>query len=121
MDYSEREIVVISRIVLWLWLGTIVFVTPALNAEELGRLFFNGAERKAMNEKRLPPKLKPIASVTQKESAEPKVKASAEVSESVRIPDPKITGKVIRSSGNNTVWLNRYPQYERAKRHGAVD
>ena len=113
MDYGERETVVISgtKFCVWLWIGMIVFGATALHAEEFGRLFFNAAERKAMNEKRASPKPKPIASVPKKEGVEPEVKTSAEVRESVRLLEPKITGKVIRSSGNNTIWVNHAPNY----------
>lgn len=121
MDYREREIVVISRILVWLWLGTIVFGTPALSAEELGRLFFNAAERKAMNEKRLSSNAKPNSSVAKIESSPREAKYPAEESESVRLPDPKITGKVIRSSGNNTIWLNHFPQYKRGNSRATSD
>ncbi|MEO5860929.1 MAG: hypothetical protein ABIW48_00500 [Burkholderiales bacterium] len=122
MDYREREnVVVIFRIDMWLWLATIAFGTTVLPAEELGRLFFNAAERKAMNEKRLPPNPKPIASVAKRESPAREAKAPGEESESVRLPDPKITGKVLRSSGNNTIWLNHYPQYKRASKRSTSD
>ena len=116
MDYREREIVVMGRVLIWasLWLGIMLMGISTLNAEELSRLFFSPAERKAMNERRAAPPPKPIASAAKKESVETDVKASAEVGESVRLPNPKITGKVIRSSGNNTIWFNQYPQYKRA-------
>ena len=116
MDYREREIVVIRRVIAYALLsGEMVLRGMApLNAAELGRLFFSAAERKAMNEKRALPPLKPIATVAKKESVESDVKESAEASESVRLPNPKMTGKVIRSSGNNTIWFNQYPQYKRA-------
>jgi hypothetical protein len=116
MDYREREIVVIRRVIAYALLsGEMVLMGMApLNAAELGRLFFSAAERKAMNEKRALPPPKPIATVAKKESVESDVKESAEAGESVRLPNPKMTGKVIRSSGNNTIWLNQYPQYKRA-------
>lgn len=97
----------------WIAVGIITCGAPVANSEELGRLFFDAAERQAMNDKRLSPKPKPIASVTKKESPAPEPKEQAEVTESVRLRAPKITGKVIRSSGNNTLWVNQYPQYQR--------
>jgi hypothetical protein len=82
-----------------------------MNAAELGRLFFSPAERKAMNEKRLSPTFKPVARAIKSNRSEPDAEDSAEVSESVRLPEPKITGKVTRSSGNNTIWINHSPNY----------
>lgn len=113
MDYRQREIVVICRfhVSALLWIGITMIGISTLNAEELSRLFFSPAERKAMNERRTLPPPKPIASAARKESVEPDVKASAEVGESVRLPNPKITGKVIRSSGNDTIWFNQSPNY----------
>jgi hypothetical protein len=111
MDYREREIVVISRTHVWLWLGAIVLGTPALSAEELERLFFTSAERKAMNEKRVSPAQKPLTGTLKNENPEPEPEAQAEVTESVRLRTPKITGKVIRSSGNDTIWFNQTPNY----------
>lgn len=84
---------------------------PLANAEQLGRLFFSDAERKALNEKRLSAKIKPTARIEKKDATAPDAETSTEVSESVRLPEPKITGKVIRSSGNDTVWLNHSPNY----------
>jgi hypothetical protein len=116
MDYCERKIVLIHRFRVFasLWVGIMLVSIPSLHADELGRLFFSPAERKAMNERRASPPPKPIANAPKKESVEPDVQESTEAGESVRLPNPKMTGKVIRSSGNNTIWFNQYPQYKRA-------
>lgn len=107
----------ISRVFIYvlLWAEMLLCGASALNAEELGRLFFSSAERKAMNENPVSAAPKSVVAVTQKENPAPEPKASAEVSKSVRLPALKVTGKVIRSSGNNTIWVNHSPQYKREK------
>jgi hypothetical protein len=116
MDYREREIVVIHRIVACALLSATIALmgASALNAAELGRLFFSPAERKAMNERRAAPQPKAIASSVKNKTVVADVQDESKINESVPLPNPKMTGKVIRSSGNNTIWFNQYPQYKRA-------
>ena len=83
----------------------------AAQAEELGRLFFSAEERRVLNQKRAVPALDLAReSLLKQERA-----ASDEPTESVPLPPPKVTGRVTRSSGNDTVWMNHHPQYKRGK------
>ena len=84
---------------------------PAAQAEELGRLFFSAVERQVLNQKRsLPAPDKTDGSLPTQKPA-----ASFDSMESVPLPAPKVTGRVTRSSGNDTVWINHQPQYKRGK------
>ena len=90
-----------------------IVVAPKVSAEELARLFFSAQERQALSQKRLaPPKAE--TKKLQSEIASDTV-ANEDVSESVVLPPPKITGRVVRSSGNNTVWMNQHPQFRRER------
>jgi hypothetical protein len=117
MGDREREIFVTlwRKPLLWTGIALLAWSAPALSADELGRLFFNATERRAMDEKRRAPKPPPVASTIKNPIAEPEPKPQADITESVPLREPKITGQVIRSSGNNTIWVNHYPQYQRAR------
>ena len=96
------------------WLLGIVVPASDLRAEELGRLFFDAKQRMTLDEKRKTETVK--GSTAQLITWKPELDGAlpdAEV-QSVPLPEPRITGKVIRSSGNNTVWINHYPQYKRS-------
>lgn len=80
---------------------------PQTSAEDLGRLFFSADERRILNQKRSAP-----SQETSREAV-PKPVANLEPAESVQLAPPKITGRVVRSSGNNTVWVNETPNYLR--------
>ncbi len=84
---------------------------PDAQADELGRLFFSAEERRLLNQKRV----LPAPDLAREALSKQELVASAKVMESVTLPEPKVTGKVIRSSGNNTVWMNHRPQYKRGK------
>lgn len=80
--------------------------------DELGRLFFDVKQRVALDEKRKKQNTKGITTSI----ASGDIEASNEELEtqSVPLPTPRITGKVVRSSGNNTVWINQYPHYKKS-------
>ena len=88
-------------------------LTAVVSADELGRLFFSEKERQTLNQERSNP-----ARVASRD-ADPKVQSDAsanlEPSESVPLPPRTITGRVLRSSGNNTDWVNHFPQYKRGR------
>ncbi len=84
---------------------------PAAQAEELGRLFFSADERRLLNQKRA----LPAPDVARKALSKQELAAGDESTESVPLPPPKVTGRVTRSSGNDTVWMNHQPQYKRGK------
>ncbi len=84
---------------------------PAAPAEELGRLFFRADERRVLNQKRA----LPAPYVAREALPKQELAASDEPTESVPLPPPKVTGRVTRSSGNDTVWMNHHPQYNRGK------
>ena len=84
---------------------------PAAQAEELGRLFFSADERRALNQKRA----LPAPDLAREALSKQELAASDEPTESVPLPPPKVTGRVTRSSGNDTVWMNHHPQYKRGK------
>jgi hypothetical protein len=113
VDYRQGKIVVkrvsiFSRVILT---AVLFFTERGANAEELARLFFTPQERQSLNQKRVAPPVMP----TPKFATQP-IPAPADVertADSVALPPAKITGRVVRSSGNNTVWINHYPQYRR--------
>ena len=80
-------------------------------ANEIGRLFFSPDQRQNLNQKRsnvtVPPARVPTAKVSPDTVTDPVSTAS------VPIPPQRITGRVTRSSGNNTVWINQTPNYAR--------
>ena len=80
-------------------------------AAELGRLFFSAQERQLLNQKRA----LPAPDLARESLAKQERSASPELMESVPLPPPKVTGRVTRSSGNDTVWINHHPQYKRGK------
>ena len=80
---------------------------PAAQAEELGRLFFSADERRVLNQKRA----LPAPDVAREALPKQELAASDEPTESVPLPPPKVTGRVTRSSGNDTVWMNHSPNY----------
>ena len=84
---------------------------PAAQAEELGRLFFSADERRVLNQKRA----LPVPDLARESLLKQERAASGEPTESVPLPPPKVTGRVTRSSGNDTVWMNHQPQYKRGK------
>ena len=84
---------------------------PGVQAEELGRLFFNAQERQLLNQKRA----LPAPDVAREALSKKELAAVDEPTESVPLPPPKVTGRVTRSSGNDTVWINHQPQYKRGK------
>ena len=84
---------------------------PAAQTEELGRLFFSAQERQLLNQKRA----LPAPDLARESLAKQELAASPELTESVPLPPPKVTGRVTRSSGNDTVWINHHPQYKRGK------
>ena len=84
---------------------------PAAQAAELGRLFFSADERRVLNQKRA----LPAPDVARKALSKQELAAGDEPTESVPLPPPKVTGRVTRSSGNDTVWMNHHPQYKRGK------
>jgi hypothetical protein len=110
MDHRQGKSIVI-RIVAAIFVCCI-FANMS-RAADLGRLFFSADERRIMNQKRVAPMRETKRDVAPKASEEST--AVLEPAESVQLPPPKITGQVIRSSGNNTVWVNHYPQYKRAR------
>ena len=87
---------------------------PQTSADELGRLFFSAEERQILNQKRIAPIREAKLESVPKADSEPT--AALAPAESVPLPPPKITGQVLRSSGNNTIWMNHFPQYKRGKR-----
>jgi hypothetical protein len=93
------------------WLVILSGFAQQTSADELGRLFFSAEERRLLDQKRTTP-----SQVSSKESM-PKLKtestAKLEPAESVLLAPPTITGRVIRSSGNNTIWFNETPNYRR--------
>lgn len=110
MDYSEGKNIV-TRIAAEILMCCLF--AGIVRADELDRLFFSADERRTMNQKRISPVREMKREASPKEDAEST--ASLRPTESVPLPPPKITGQVIRSSGNNTVWVNHYPQYKRAR------
>ena len=84
---------------------------PAAEAEELGRLFFSAEERRVLNQKRA----LPAPDLAREALLKQDLAASFDSMESVPLPPPKVTGRVTRSSGNDTVWMNHQPQYKRGK------
>ena len=95
----------------WALLLLLLLAFPSVIAEELGRLFFSAEERQVLNQKRsLPAPDKTDGSLPTQKPA-----ASFDSMESVPLPPPKVTGRVTRSSGNDTVWINHQPQYKRGK------
>ena len=84
---------------------------PAAQAEELGRLFFSADERRVLNQKRA----LPAPDLAREALPKQELAAGDEPTESVPLPPPKVTGRVTRSSGNDTVWMNHHPQYKRGK------
>jgi hypothetical protein len=89
-------------------------ILPAA-AEDLGRLFFNAQERQVLNQKRAL-----VATNTQdvsipKTSTALEANASLEAKELVPLTLLKVTGQVVRSSGNNTIWINHSPHYKRSR------
>jgi hypothetical protein len=80
------------------------------SAEELGRLFFTPQERQALNAKRELGAKPAVVAAVPGEGPGP-VEDAREEPESVIVPEPSVTGFVIRSSGNNTVWVNQRPNY----------
>jgi hypothetical protein len=115
MGHREREIFVKSSYKKCMAIGLYVIAwgAPAIGSDQLARLFFNTTERQAMNEKRRMPKHQTpaVANSMKNPSAETESKTQDDVTESVEPRPPKITGQVIRSSGNNTVWINHAPNY----------
>jgi hypothetical protein len=113
MGHRERKIFVTSGNKKYLGVGLFLLAgsAPALCSDDLGRLFFNATERQALNEKRRAPKPQPVASTMKNPIPEPEPKPQADITESVPLREPKITGQVIRSSGNNTIWVNHAPNY----------
>jgi hypothetical protein len=111
MDNGEGKIVV-RQIANKCFLFTalvLVMIAPVTHSEELARLFFSAPERQALSQKRLAPP-KSVSTKSQTEIAAD-ANANEDVSESVVLPPPKITGRVVRSSGNNTIWVNHSPNY----------
>ena len=95
----------------WALLLLLLLAFPSVIAEELGRLFFSAEERQVLNQKRsLPAPDKTDGSLPTQKPA-----ASFDSMESVPLSAPKVTGRVTRSSGNDTVWINHQPQYKRGK------
>ena len=84
--------------------------TPVKAADELGRLFFDAKQRAGLDEKRKLQKTKGFHASSV--SPEGEQSQSTGEMESVVIPEPRVTGKVTRSSGNNTVWINHHPNYK---------
>jgi hypothetical protein len=111
MDNGEGKIVVrqIANKYFLFTAFAFVMAAPVAQSEELARLFFTAPERQALSQKRLTPP-KSISSKSQT-SITTDADSIEDVSESVVLPPPKITGRVVRSSGNNTVWMNHHPQY----------
>jgi hypothetical protein len=114
MDNGEGEDFVIRHYQM-LPLLAMVVMAPVF-AEELSRLFFDKQERQILNQKRslVPPVAVQGAGPKITPSREPT--ASLEPTEPVPLPAPKVTGQVIRSSGNNTIWLNHNPRYKRGRK-----
>lgn len=115
MDHREgKNVVIVLRAHAIALAIAVVFggLSPAGSAE-MGRLFFTPQERQALNQKRLRAQASGAHKTDAKSDAE--LMADAEPIESVPLPPPKITGKVTRSSGNNTLWVNHYPQYKRGR------
>ena len=114
MGHPEGDRDVKRNALLISWLLGIVVPASDLRAEELGRLFFDAKQRTTLDEKRKMEKVKGSTAqlVTRKPELD-EVLSNTEV-QSVRLPEPRITGRVTRSSGNNTVWINHYPQYKKS-------
>ena len=91
----------------WALLLLLLLVFPSVIAEELGRLFFSAEERQVLNQKRS----LPAPDLAREALSKQELVASDEPTESVRLPPPKVTGRVTRSSGNDTVWINHSPNY----------
>jgi hypothetical protein len=113
MDNGEGEDVVkcfASSGVVFPAVILIAFSLPT-DAEDLGRLFFSADQRQNLNQKR-----SQVAVETTRVPS-PKVKrdtiANQAATAVVPIPPQRITGRVTRSSGNNTVWVNQTPNYVR--------
>ena len=109
MDYGEGKNIV-NRFIVLAWL-IVSLISGPTGAEEIGRLFFSAEQRQILQQQRAAPlPLPPPETPAKAKSA---VTAKQEPAESVPVTPPKITGKVLRSSGNNTVWLDHKPQYKR--------
>jgi hypothetical protein len=111
MDNGEGEdFVIYLRGILSLLV--MIMMTPA-SAEELSRLFFDKQERQSLNQKRTLVTPAATQRIIPKITSTPELTTNLEPMESVPLPAPKVTGQVIRSSGNNTIWVNHNPQYKR--------
>jgi hypothetical protein len=113
MDNGEGEGVVKCFDISGVFVPALILVAFALpaDADDLGRLFFSADQRQNLNQKRSQVAVEPT------HVPSPKVKldtiANQAATAAVPIPPQRITGRVTRSSGNNTVWINQTPSYVR--------
>jgi hypothetical protein len=89
----------------------LIAYASSAGADDLGRLFFDSDQRRNLDQNRLNVAAEPARVPAAKVSPD-KDKNQAAIA-SVPIPPQRITGRVTRSSGNNTVWVNQTPSYVR--------
>jgi hypothetical protein len=94
-----------------LLVAALTAVSVSAHAQELGRLFFTAQERQALDDKRKAGVNKNAAATQTAATALPAESVPVPEAESVIVPEPVITGFVVRSSGKNTVWVNQQPAY----------
>lgn len=87
-----------NKVVSALILGFLTAGSPAIHAQELGRLFFSEAQRAALDARRR-------ARVPDKPAAAPAVAS----------PTTRLDGFVKRSQGPSTVWVNGEPLQENVR------
>ena len=114
MAHTEGEWRVIRTVFLLTTLMGILTPAPSAIAEELGRLFFDAQQRATLDDKRGAQKVTGAASKLLTRNPELDAVLPDTETQSMHLPEPRITGKVTRSSGNNTVWINHYPQYKKS-------
>jgi hypothetical protein len=118
MDHGQGEGALIAQGLLAMrlhaarLLSLAVLATLSVHAhtQELGRLFFTPQERQALDDKRRLGANKAAAGV-HSASALASEPEPAQEAASVIVPQPVVTGFVVRSSGKNTVWLNQRPAF----------
>jgi hypothetical protein len=87
--------------------------TTARRVEGLGRVFFTPEERGALDAERNAAKAKPLQAVTAETSPTSTLSPQPATPKPTRarVERSTVTGYVVRSSGNSTVWLNDTPRY----------
>ena len=114
MDNGEGKDFVIGRYRMLPLLA--MMVMSSVCADELNRLFFDKQAREILSQKRSLVRPVAVQGAGPKITPSPEPTASLEPTEPVPLPAPKVTGQVIRSSGNNTIWLNHNPRYKRGRK-----